>query len=265
VILPLRGRFGFRDQRTRAVASSARALFLRSRTPFTILHPEGAGDESLSIRGNVADQLVAAGQAVRAVTCSAYARVSALLRDLSSRSMDRLEIEEALCAALAPAERLPLALTRRDRAITEAITHALELRYDSRLPLAELAAAEGVSVFHACRAFRRVMGTSIHRHQQEARLRHALALLLDTPLPLAQVALESGFANQGHFGNSFRRRFGLTPGSARTPDGRRHLCRALPAPVSGSDTPGSRHLERREQGLRADWRGGRDSNPRPPT
>lgn len=205
------------------MASPARALFLRSGAPFEVLHPGGVGDESLSIRGIVAEQLVAAGEAVRFLTSVAFSQVNALLRDVAVGSIDRLGIEEALCSALAPVERPPLAHSRRERAVAEAITYAVELHHDRRLRLPDLAAAAGVSTFHACRAFRRVTGTSIHRHQQETRLRHALSLLLDTRMPLAQVALESGFANQGHFGNSFRRRFGLTPGKARTPDGRRHL------------------------------------------
>jgi len=132
-------------------------------------------------------------------------------------------VEEDLALALGSAERPAANAPRRDRAIAEAVRYTIDLWHDSRLGLADLAAAAGVSVFHACRAFRRATGNSIHRHRQETRLRHALALLLDTELPLAQVALEAGFSNQGHLGNRFRRRFGLTPGAARTSEGRRFL------------------------------------------
>jgi AraC family transcriptional regulator len=59
------------------------------------------------------------------------------------------------------------------------------------------------------------MGTSIHRYQAELRLRHALALVLDTRRPLTHVAYDAGFANQGHFGNAFRKRFGSAPSVVR--------------------------------------------------
>ncbi len=74
-------------------------------------------------------------------------------------------------------------------------------------------------MFHACRAFRRAMGTSIHRYQAELRMRHALALVLDTRRPLTDVAYEAGFANQGHFANAFRKRFGAAPSAVRQSGG----------------------------------------------
>ena len=229
VVLALRGRFVFGDRWTTTVASPAKALFLRSGQTYEIRHPHGEGDLSLAIGGSVARHLVAASGTVRDLSASAYARVQATLRRLTAgEPTDRLGLEEALCLALAPPDRPGPARGRRDRAIAEAIANAVELHYDTRLPLADLAAAADASLFHACRTFRRVMGTSIHRHRQEIRLRHALALLLETRLPLAEVALESGFANQGHLGNAFRRRFGITPGKARAAEGRSALCR-LPA------------------------------------
>lgn len=88
-------------------------------------------------------------------------------------------------------------------------------RWDEPLRLEALAAEAGVSVFHACRVFRRVEGTSIHRRLTELRLRHALALVLDTSWSFGRIAAEAGFANQGHFGNAFRRRYGRTPGAVR--------------------------------------------------
>jgi AraC-like DNA-binding protein len=127
----------------------------------------------------------------------------------------RLEIEEALCAITMPAEQYPFRRSRRDRVIAETIACIIESHFDERLSLTDLSSAVGVSVFHACRVFHRSLGTSIHQYHREVRLRHALALLLGTPMPPAQIAAETGFANQGHLGNVFRRRFGVTPGRAR--------------------------------------------------
>jgi AraC-like DNA-binding protein len=123
----------------------------------------------------------------------------------------RLDVEDTLCTALAPADRPTRASRRRDREIAERIAFALDAEFNARLSLTALANRAGVSVFHACHAFKRATGISIHRYQQEARLRHAQALILDTSMPLAHIAIAAGFANQGHFTNLFRERFGMTP------------------------------------------------------
>jgi transcriptional regulator GlxA family with amidase domain len=83
------------------------------------------------------------------------------------------------------------------------------------LNLGDLAQAAQVSVFHACRAFRRARGTTIARFRQDVRLRHALALLMDTSRTIAEIACEVGFANHAHLTNRFVLRFGLTPAEAR--------------------------------------------------
>lgn len=227
VILALRGRFVFRDRAGRSVISPMRALVLRPGDTYRIEHPDGDADVCLSVKGPFLADLAAAGDRTRTVPAAGYAAVQRLLVTLAARRpVGRLAVEETVCNALAPA-RTGHSSPGRDRAIAEAIAYVVDLRFGERLALSDLAAAAGVSVFHACRAFRRAMDTSIHRYQQSVRLRHALALLVDSSMPLARIAVESGFANQGHLGNMFRRRFGLTPAQVR-PTGRRRLP-ALPA------------------------------------
>ena len=115
----------------------------------------------------------------------------------------------------------------RDRAIADMIAYTVDLRFNEHLALTELSAAASVSVFHACRAFRRAIDMSIHRYQQTVRLRHALAMVLETSVPLARIAVDTGCANQGHLGNVFHRRFGLTPARLRR-NTRTVLAAALP-------------------------------------
>jgi AraC family transcriptional regulator len=215
VVLALRGRFTFRDRLTRAVVSPSRGLVLTAGQTYTISHPHCDGDVCLSVAGSFLSHLVEGQRTTSALSVAGYTAVQRLVARLTAgEPVDQLAIEEALCLTLSQHESRHPA-QKHDRAIAEAITHAVELRFDERLPLNHLAFVAGVSVFHACRAFRRVMGTSIHRYHQEIRLRHALALLLDTQLPLAQIAGEAGFANQGHLSNAFRRRFGRTLRRAR--------------------------------------------------
>ncbi len=215
VVLGLRGRFTFSDRQTRAVISPSRGLVLTAGQTYTIGHPHSDGDVCLSVEGSFLSHLVEWQRTTCALSVAGYTTVQRLVARLTAgEPVDQLAIEEALCVTLSSHECRP-PTQNHDRAIAEAITHTVELRFDERLPLNHLAFMAGVSLFHACRAFRRVMGTSIHRYQQEIRLRHALALLLDTRLPLAQIAGEAGFANQGHLSNAFRRRFGRTLRKAR--------------------------------------------------
>lgn len=215
LVLALHGRFQYRDARTRAVVGPGTGLMLRPHQPCEISHPHGGGDACLSVRGSWVRRWVDAGAATFSVSADAYVRLQAALS--GGGPVDRAGVEEALCLAVSPSAPLGSG-QRRERSIAEAIAHAAALRFDEGVSVEALALEAGVSVFHACRVFRKVTGTSIHAHVQELRLRHALALLLDTRLPLAEVALEAGFANQGHLGNAFRRRFGRTPGAVRKGD-----------------------------------------------
>ncbi|HKX17499.1 MAG TPA: AraC family transcriptional regulator [bacterium] len=215
VILALRGRFVFRDSAARFVVSPARAIVLRPGDRYTIEHPHREGDVCLSVTGGFAAQVADTCRRSVDVSPAGYLRVQQLLRRLAaSRPVEGLFVEETLCDALASRETgwFP---SRRDGAIADAIVYTIDLRFDERLVLTDLAAAAGVGVFHACRIFRRVTGMTIHHYHQMVRLRHAAALLLETSLPVSHIAVETGFANQGHLGNAFRRRFGETPARFR--------------------------------------------------
>lgn len=226
VVVPLVGRFLFRDRSARAVASPAVALFLPDDASYEIAHPHGEGDVNVTVRGELATRLVEAGPVARPLGARGYVRLHTALAALATPSgapPDRLELEEEICLALAPEPNGPERSVARDRERAAAIAHEVELRFDEPLPLAELASRAGVSLFEACRVFRRARGTTIHAHQRRMRLRHALALVLETRMPLAEVAVTAGFANQGHFGNLFRAEFGVAPGRVRKPGGLRAL------------------------------------------
>ena len=88
-------------------------------------------------------------------------------------------------------------------------------RFAESLTLAEIARVLDVSVFHMCRMFRRVTGTTIHEYRNQLRLRSALARLEDGDCDLSQLALDLGFSSHSHFTASFRRAFGVPPSTAR--------------------------------------------------
>jgi len=197
------GAFELRDRRGRHVVDPTRALVLAAGDPFTIRHPAGP-DVCLSIRGPLVEDLARAGSHQITLDAETHARIAA-----ACRAGDAFALAEEI-AALAPGE------PTEDRDLAHALAHELRLRFAEQTPLSELAEAAGVSVFHACRVFRRETGSTLHGYRRELRLRHALAMLIDGDEPLADIAAAAGFASQSHLTNQFRARFRATPGQVRS-------------------------------------------------
>jgi AraC-like DNA-binding protein len=82
-------------------------------------------------------------------------------------------------------------------------------------PLANLAAACGLSRDHFARAFRRSTGLPPHAWLNKARVDRAMMLLRQRFHSLSEIALECGFVDQSHFTRVFLRRVGVTPGAWR--------------------------------------------------
>ncbi len=87
------------------------------------------------------------------------------------------------------------------------LTHALTLE--------ELARQLGFSPYHFARLFRETAGESPHQFVLRQRVERAKNLLKAGDLTLAEVTIESGFANQSHLTQIFRRYTGLTPKAYR--------------------------------------------------
>ncbi len=81
---------------------------------------------------------------------------------------------------------------------------------DRKLTLEDVALSVGLSRFHFLRTFKRETGLSPHLYRTLKRV-EAARELLRKGMPAARVALETGFTDQSHFANTFRRYFGATP------------------------------------------------------
>ena len=82
--------------------------------------------------------------------------------------------------------------------------------------VAQVARAVGVHPVHLAHEFRRYYGTGAGEYARRARVSYACRLLARTRLPLSQVAALSGFYDQSHLTNSFRRATGVTPAQYRS-------------------------------------------------
>ncbi len=149
--------------------------------------------------------------------------LSQAIRDLAARSLapvPRLQQEEMLQHLLAP---LLLSHAQDTRALPQlewkhpAIKGAkayLEAHYVEDVALQELAGVANMSPFHFSRLFRQAVGLPPHAYQTKLRLARAKTLLAQGR-EIGSVASETGFFDQSHFTQQFKRHYLVTPGSYR--------------------------------------------------
>jgi AraC family transcriptional regulator len=92
-------------------------------------------------------------------------------------------------------------------------------RLASNLTLKEMAACAGYSPFQFARLFKATTGMAPHSCVLRSRLQRACRLLREGKTSQADVALATGFYDQPHFANVFRRAFGVTPGAFKSQGG----------------------------------------------
>jgi transcriptional regulator GlxA family with amidase domain len=88
----------------------------------------------------------------------------------------------------------------------------LESHLPQRVELETLAALINLSQAHFSRAFKASTGLAPYQWQLYARIRRAQTMLLYSEAPLSEIAVATGFADAVHFGRTFRKLSGLTPG-----------------------------------------------------
>src|SRR5688572_16704385 len=197
------------------------------------LSPDGDRAEWFAIAPHIAEEIVAAvapvsvrgSDAVFGFTHGPSDPATYLLqRRISDRlaagvPVEALEIEEQvveLLAALAPraaacSRAAGVEVTRRKRRLTEDARALLAVTATENVHLAEISRRLSCSVFHLCRIFKEIHGTTLHAYRLDVRLRMALERVLDRPADLTAVALDLGFCSHSHFTAAFRRQFGRTP------------------------------------------------------
>jgi len=139
---------------------------------------------------------------------------------------DPFELEEAVVLLLdrildhgggaAPGPTPPF---EKHRAMVADAELLLSRRFSEALSLNTIADHVGSSVFHLCRTFRRLAGTTLHQYRTSLRLRASLERVADSRDTLTTVAVDLGFASHSHFTSAFRREFGQLPSVFRATRG----------------------------------------------
>ena len=83
--------------------------------------------------------------------------------------------------------------------------------YADDFSLADLAGRAHLSPYHFLRVFTACTGIPPHLYQQQVRIRQAKGKLLQGA-SLSETAFETGFGDQSHFSNVFKKMVGITPG-----------------------------------------------------
>jgi AraC-like DNA-binding protein len=91
-----------------------------------------------------------------------------------------------------------------------AVCDYIESHYASKITLSELSDIAGLSKYHFLRSFTRYKGISPYNYLETIRIGHAKKLLEQGVLPV-ETALRTGFSDQSHFTNYFKKFIGLTP------------------------------------------------------
>jgi AraC-like DNA-binding protein/mannose-6-phosphate isomerase-like protein (cupin superfamily) len=96
----------------------------------------------------------------------------------------------------------------------KAICEFLETNYMKHITLDDLSHLSGLSKYHLLRSFTKQKGITPYSYLETIRIDRAKKLLEQGVLPI-DAALQTGFADQSHFTNFFKKLIGLTPSQYR--------------------------------------------------
>lgn len=101
-----------------------------------------------------------------------------------------------------------------DTRIQQSIDY-IQAHLHEELSLAAIAQAVGLSQYHFCRAFKRVVGVSPWQYVIQQRVEAAKRFLALPKLSIAEISRQMGFSSQAQFTTFFRKHVDLTPTAYR--------------------------------------------------
>jgi AraC family transcriptional regulator, glycine betaine-responsive activator len=135
-------------------------------------------------------------------------------RELAARVADQMLHHSARAAAEPQRLALPERTGVRHPRLLDAIA-AMEANLEIPLPLAELAAAAGLSLRQLERLFAAQLGVRPGQYYRDLRLQRARQLVLQTGQSMMQIAVSTGFSSATHFAKAYRQAHGSPPSRDR--------------------------------------------------
>ena len=99
--------------------------------------------------------------------------------------------------------------------LAERVKFYLDIKYNEKTPVSEIAAAFGVHPNYLTRVFREKYKTSPKKYLLSLKLKKAAGLLTSSDLPIALIASSVGFDDQAAFSKAFKAVYGSSPTAFR--------------------------------------------------
>ena len=91
------------------------------------------------------------------------------------------------------------------------INGAIDEMIGEAISVSMLSSLAGLSRSHFSQKFRNSVGRTPHEHVVRVRIERAMELMARSDAPLSEIAVTTGFCDQAHFTNAFRRAARMTP------------------------------------------------------
>ena len=134
---------------------------------------------------------------------------------LQEDTASMIAIEGLLLEMLAAASRQRVAPEKKPPRWLQQVKEMLDNCFLDNLSLSVISRTAGVHAVHLSREFRRHYHCAVGEYIRRLRIQYACQEMLNPETSLAQIASAAGFADQSHFGRTFKSLVGLSPAAFR--------------------------------------------------
>ncbi len=99
--------------------------------------------------------------------------------------------------------------------VVRACCDYIDLHLSDPLTVSHLAGQAGYSEYHFCRLFKAETGCTLKAYILQKKLARAEVLLQDPAVPIQEVSASLGFSSVSHFGQCFKKEYGISPSQWR--------------------------------------------------
>lgn len=106
-------------------------------------------------------------------------------------------------------------LDNQDFPVVDKVRRIIAEDISYNIPINEIAAKAGVSMYYMMHLFKKTTGTTINKYKNALRLSNAKKMLMSTDKSITDIAVESGFGDSSYFAKMFMKSEGISPSDYR--------------------------------------------------